>query len=175
MILPSPQNDRVDLRSKKMHGYTLLELLFYISLFSILALLVINAMITMTKAFRETTIQEELAHSSSILERVSREIRKAIDIDTISANDLKLITTDDVGASKTVEFLFSGSNLQFLENSVLTGNLNSPNITVTNLAFTQINTLEGKAVKITLSVRSNNDRLGRITDFYDTVVFRGAY
>lgn len=156
-------------------GYTIVELLFYIALFAILTFAVINSLITMTKAFRETSIQLELSRGSAIMERISREIRKAGDISSISANDLILNTKDDAGADKTLEFLLFNSNLELLENSVLTGNLNAPNVTVTAVTFTQITTAKGKAVKILLSIKSNNDVLGRVVDFYDTVVLRGGY
>ncbi|OGI62776.1 hypothetical protein A2818_00835 [Candidatus Nomurabacteria bacterium RIFCSPHIGHO2_01_FULL_40_12] len=156
-------------------GYTVVELVFYIALFVILTLAVINAMITMTRAFRETTIQSELLQSGNLMERISREVRASYDIASIGATDLVLNTKDSGGANKTVEFLLSSSNLQMLENSVLTGNLNTPNITVTGLAFTQIITTKGKAVKISLTVRSNNDKLDRDKTFYNTVVLRGDY
>ncbi len=156
-------------------GYTLVELLFYIAFFTTFSLLVINAMITMTRSFRETTIYGELAQNGVIMERISREIRQAYDISSISANDLKINTKDDAGANKTVEFLLSGSNVQLIENSVFTGNLNSPNIVVTGLTFTQITTVKGKAVKVALLVRSTNDSLARVVDFYDTIVLRGIY
>lgn len=161
--------------SQQKSGYAILELLFYIIFFSILSLVVINAMVTMTRSFRETAIQAELVQSGVIMERISREIRASYDISSISASDLNLNTKDDAGANKTVEFLLSGSNIQFLENSVLTGNLNTPNIVVTGLTFTQVTTVKGKAVKILLTVKSNNDKLNRTQDFYDTVVLRGDY
>ena len=132
-------------------------------------------MITMARSFRETAIQAELVQSGVIIERISREVRQAYGISSISPNDLKLNTKDDAGADKTVEFLLSGSNIQLLENNVLTGNLNAPNISVTAVTFTQINTTQGAAVKIFLTIRSNNDKLNRTQDFYNTVVLRGIY
>ena len=160
---------------KKSQGYAILELLFYIAFFSILSLVVINAMITMARAFKETTIQSEFVQGGTIMERMSREIRQAYSINSIGANDLELDTKDSGGASKTVEFLLSGSNLQLLENNTLTGNLNTPNIIVSALTFTQITTVKGKAVKIFFTVKSVNDASGRNQDFYNTIVLRGNY
>jgi len=162
-------------KNKLNRGYAILELLFYISFFTVFSLLVINAMIIMTKSFRETSIEGEWMQSGVIMERMSREVRASYGINSISANDLKLNTKDSVGANKTVEFLLSGSNVQLLENNVLTGNLNTPNIIVNALSFTQITTVQGKAVKMTLTVRSKNDALNRTVDFYDTIVLRGDY
>ena len=144
MILNNKKNKIIGQTS----GYAIVELLFYIALFALLTLAVINGMITMTRAFRETTIQSELLQSGNIIERISREVRQAYDIGSITATDLVLNTKDAGGADKTVEFLLSGSNLQLIENSVLTGNLNTSNISVNGLTFTQIATAKGKAVKI---------------------------
>src|SRR3989338_6514577 len=156
-------------------GYAILELLFYIAFFAILSLVVINAMIVMTRSFRETSIQGELIQSGVIMERISREVRQAYNISSISSTDLNLNSTDSGGANKTVEFLLSGTDIQLLENGVLTGNLNTPNIAVTALTFTQVTTTKGKAVKVALTVKSNNDALARTQDLYDTIVLRGIY
>ncbi|MFA5840868.1 MAG: hypothetical protein WC847_01165 [Candidatus Paceibacterota bacterium] len=163
--------------SKTKGGYAVLELLFYIALFAIFSLLIIDAIITMAKSFKETSIQAEFVQSGNIIERISREIRQADGINTIFSNDLTLDTKDDVGANKTVEFklLDSGSDIQLLENGTITGNLNTPNTLVTALTFTQINTVKGKAVRIFLTLQSANDVLGRSQDFYNTVVLRNSY
>jgi len=152
-------------------GYSVLELLFYIAFFSVLSSLVINAMITMARSFKETTIQAQLVQSGNIMERMSREIRQASGIVSISANDLVL----DMGASKTMEFKFVDPNIQFWDTGSNIGNINSPNIVVTNITFTQIDTVKGKAVKIVLTVKPTNDPSGNTQDFYDTIVLRGSY
>ncbi|MDO8659037.1 MAG: hypothetical protein Q7K54_00375 [Candidatus Parcubacteria bacterium] len=161
--------------SQSERGYAILELLFYITFFSIMALLVINSMVTMAKSFRETSIYGEFVQNGSILERMVREIRASNGVVSVSATDLTLSTKDADGIDKIIEFLLSGNDILFLENNVLTGNLNTPNIVVTALSFTQITTPKGKAIKITLSLRSINDNLNRVQDFYDTIVLRGDY
>lgn len=156
-------------------GYAVLELLFYLALFAVLGAVVIDALVTMTHSFKETTIEAELVQSGSVMERMVREIRGAYAISAISANNLILNTKDNNGVNKTVEFLLNGSNLELKENSVLTGNLNSPKISVTNLAFSQVTTAKGKAIKILLILQANNDASGRTENFYDTIVLRGDY
>ena len=155
-------------------GYAILELLFYIAFFAVFSLITINAMIAMAESFKETSVQGELVQSGIIMEKISREIRQAYGISSISATDLNLNNTNGE-VNKTVEFLLSGSSIQLLENGVLTGNLNTPKIAVTGLTFTQITTTKGKAVKIFFTVRSVNDALARTFDFYDTIVLRGSY
>lgn len=161
--------------NRKKNGYAILELLFYVAFFSILSLVIINAMIIMSKSFKETSIQGELSQSANIMERISREIRQAHEINSISSDDLKLDTTDSAGAEKMVEFALLGGNVEFFEKNILVGNLNSSSITVTDVVFTEIITEEGKAVKILLTVKSKNDSSDRTVDFYDTVVLRGSY
>lgn len=166
---------RKGVSSRSERGYALLELLFYIALFTVLSLLVINSLILMTRVFRETMIYGELTQSSFIMERISREARQANSINTISVTSLKLNTKDEAEVDKTIEFILSGSNLQLLENDVFIGNLNTPNIIVADMSFSQIDTLEGSAVKVFLTIRSSNDAFARTFDFYDTIVLRGNY
>ena len=134
-----------------------------------------NSLIVMTKAFKETSIKTDLIQSSGIMERISREIRQAYGVNTISASDLKLNTKDENGNNKTVRFLLSGTNIEFFENDILTGNLNTPNIEVTAVSFTEITSAQSKAIKISFSVQSIKDSADRVVDFYDTIVLRGDY
>lgn len=156
-------------------GFSILETIFYISIFTILSIVVINAMTTITKAFKETTIQAELVQGGNVMERIAREIRQAYGINSITADSLKLNTTDSTGVNKTMTFLFTNPNISISENDILIGNLNTQNIAVTGLVFTQINTTKGSAVKIFLTIKSNHDLLNRNENFYDTIVLRGMY
>ena len=158
-------------QNKTKHGYAILDLLFYIAFFVTLSLVVIDAMITMARSFREISIQAELTQSGTIMERMSREIRQASSINSISANNLAL----NIGVSQTIEFKFISPNIQLWDNGSNIGNLNSPNIAVTALNFTQIATAKGKAVKVSLTLRDNNDIQGRLVNFYDTITLRGSY
>jgi hypothetical protein len=156
-------------------GYAILETLFYISLFAILSIAVIDALITMTKAFKETTTQSELMQGGNMMEKISREIRQANDVRILNENDIELDSIDSNGDNRTIEFKFSASNIEFIENNTLIDNLNTANIAVVDLNFRQINTTKGVAVKVRLTVKSNHDLLGRNESFYDTVVLRGKY
>lgn len=163
------------MKNNNKKGYAVLELLFYISIFAILILTIINAIIIMAKSFRETTIQAELMQGSLVMERISREIRQAWDIDSIATSSLVLDSKDQAGVNKTVGFSLVGSDIELSENAVLVGNLNMPNISILVLTFAQINTTEGKAVKVFLTFKSNNDKAERIQGLYNTVVLRGNY
>ncbi len=101
-------------------GYSLVEMIFYISLFAILSLVIFNLMMTMTKSFKQISIKREITQSGEIMERISREIRGAKKINAVADvnGDLKLDSTDDAGASKSIEFLLQNNNLQIIEGQV---------------------------------------------------------
>ena len=160
---------------KNKNGYAILETLFYIAFLTVLSVVVINSMIVMIKSYHETKIGNELMEGSAIMERMSREVRKAYGINTISSNDLKLDTKDGSGVNENIEFKLVGSDIQILETNKTTVNLNTTTLAITGLSFTQITSAKGKAVKIVLTIKSTNDTQNRTYDFYDTVALRGGY
>jgi len=162
-------------RVKTNSGYFLIEAIFYVALLAVFSVAIINAIIIMTKSFRETAIYTNLAGAGAIMERVTREIKQAQSIATIGPTSLKLNTEDSEGAPKTIQFTLSGSNLELRENDIVIGNLNAADILVDSISFTQITTAAGTAIKITLSVHSSHDLLARAADFYGTAILRGAY
>jgi len=156
-------------------GYTLIEILFYISIFAIFSIVVINSMITMTRSFKETAIQAELKQGEDILKKIAQEIRSAYRIDEISASALEIETLDEDGDERDVDFLLFGTDVRFLERDIFIGNLNSPNLEVTGLSFTEVETINSAAIKISVSVKSKRDTQNRVVNFYDTVILRGSY
>ncbi|MEI7809932.1 MAG: hypothetical protein WCI41_00020 [bacterium] len=156
-------------------GYSLIEMLFYISIFCALFIVVINSLIIMTKSFKQTSVNGELVQSGTIMEKISHEIKQAYDINSISSTSLVLNTKDASGNNKTVQFNSSGDDILFTDNGTLVGALNNPNIQISNLSFTQISTLQGKEVKIFFTVNAIDDAQNKTYDFYDTVILRGTY
>ncbi len=158
-------------------GFSIIEMIFYISLFAILTVVIVNLMMTMTKSFKEVSVRREITQGAEIMERISREIKQAKQINNIvDANgDLRLNTTDDAGADKIIEFVLTNSNIRLLENNSYTGDINSPNIVVDSLRFDQVTTTKGQAVKIVLTIKSKHDTKNRTYKYYNTVVLRGNY
>ena len=159
----------------KNKGYSIVEILFYIAIFSAFGIILINSLVTMTKSFKQTRISWELSQSSAIIEKISREIKQAHSVNYISTSDLILGSKDTEGNDKTVQFTLSGSNIIFLENGTLIGNLNTPNISIQSLNFEKVTTAKGSAVKFLVTIKSNNDPSSRNEDFYNTLVLRGDY
>ncbi len=160
---------------KNKNGYAILETLLYISFFAILSIAVINAMVSMMKSFKENRIQSELIEGSYLMEKISREIRQSSDIVSLNLNELILKKIDSANSEIYVKFLLNNNNIQFFENNVLIGNLNSANLKVNDLSFFGINTIKGKALKFSLNVQVSFDVLNRDRDFYNSVILRGSY
>jgi len=160
---------------KKNKGFSPIELIFYIALFTALSLVIIDAMLVMVKTFRETTINTELVQGANVMERITREIRSADSISSISSTDLLLNTTDESNNAKTLEFRQNGNNLELLENGSSVGFLNTPNLTVSSLTFTQITTTVGTGVKVSFNLTTTRYGSTRTEPFYSTVVLRGDY
>jgi type II secretory pathway pseudopilin PulG len=100
-------------------GNTLIEMLFYISIFGMLSAVVTNSMVVMFKSFKEVTILREITQGAQIMERISREIRQANSINALnSSSDLALNTKNTAGNNKIIEFLLTDNNVQIIESDI---------------------------------------------------------
>jgi hypothetical protein len=134
---------------------------------------VINSIIVMTRSFREVNINTDIMQGANVMDQMTRYIRKSTAITSITGgNDLLLADTVD---GYSMEFRLNGTNLEYYQAGALVGNLNSSNISITSLSFTQIDTLKSKAVKISMTVKSNRYGSVRTETFYDTIVLRSTY
>jgi len=156
-------------------GYSLVETIFYVALFAILSVALLEVMITMTGSFMQTIINRNLMQGSVVIENMSRELKQANNF-SFASNVLTVNTKDSSGNPKTVIFTFANSNIS-VQDSVLgnLGNLNPSNVSINYFSVSSITTLKGKAARISLRVHSNNDSTDRTEDFYNTVVLRGDY
>jgi type II secretory pathway pseudopilin PulG len=92
-------------------GFTLVEMVVYIGLFSMLSLVAVTSTITIMKSFYSLRITQDVEQSgTTAFERMALEVRNAYDIDTAnstlnsSPGRLTLKTKDSGGNNTTVEF-----------------------------------------------------------------------
>ena len=164
----------MNLNFKKQFGFALVEIIIYIALFAVMSIAVTNSLLVMIKSFALTAVQQDFLTTTSIMERMVREIRQASDVTLVSSTDIQLTGTN------SPEFKLVGTNLQLVDTSgsCTSGQncyLNTPNINITSLTFTLITTTQSKAVKIQMSVTDSKDRSGKTENFYNTVTLRGKY
>lgn len=166
----------------KAQGFSLVEMVIYISIFALLAVVVINSFAVVIGSFNETRTNRDLLESgNSALERISREIRLAQSIDAagstfaVTPGILDLNSTDASNNPRTVTFAVSNGALNLTQNGTLTGNLLNDNVDVTSLIFRQITTTEGSAVKVEMVLEDQRGKARKSATFYDTVILRGNY
>lgn len=174
------------LNLNKKKGFSLIEIIIYLAIFSIISIVVINSFIVTLSAFQVTKTNRNLQESgSTVMERISREIRQAKIVNGIAGSPshvLSLTGDDSLGNDRTIQFKGEtgslGGVINFYEGvggSTLTGNLLSPNIVVTNLIFNRLVTPKGDAVKIEMTLEDIKSKDHKTAKFYNTVLLRGAY
>jgi type II secretory pathway pseudopilin PulG len=167
---------------RRNQGYSIVEILIYLAIFTILSVLVINSFITVTRSFSTTRTNRDLLESGSgAMDRISREIRQAKSVDVpnstfgTSPGVLSLSSTDSGGTAETVKFIVESGALNVYINGTLVGNLIDSNISVYSLIFRHITTTEGEGVKIELTLQDTPGPTPKLEKFYDTILLRGNY
>jgi Tfp pilus assembly protein PilE len=165
-------------------GYGMLELVFYIAIFSITSILVVNSIFTMVNAFKETSANSNLIQSSKILERISREVRNSASF-TVNLDSLILTNKNN----EVTQFTLSGGDLFLYKSGILIGAMNSSRISISNFSLTTVSSvgnyvnsstevifpLKNPAVKIEITIQFNHFGLIKEKTFHTTVVLRESY
>lgn len=163
-------------------GFTLVEMVIYIAFFSLLSSLAVGATILVMKSFYSLRLAQSVNESATVsIERLSREIRNAYDVDTTQSTlgtnpgRLMLKTKDANGVNTTMEFYVDGFNqLGLKEGGVDRGSLLTRSATLTNLVFRLITTTNSKAIKIEATIQDSRATTTQAANFYDTIVLRGS-
>jgi type II secretory pathway pseudopilin PulG len=163
-------------------GFSLLEVVVYVSLFSTLSGVAMSSLFATIKSFNELRISRDINDSSvTIMERLTRDIKSATAIDfansTFAANPgrLTLNTRNASGTALTVEYYVATSTLRIKENGVDVGSLMSAKTKIDGLVFYQINLGNTVGVKTELHLTSVRGSVSDVDHFYNTSVLRGSY
>jgi len=163
-------------KSKFKKGFSLIEIIIYLAIFSTFSIILISSMISSLSSF-------SIIHSNKILqdaglnsmERISREIRSAISVDITNS------TFDDTdGVLKLndsgITFAKIDNYLNIYEDDgTLVGNLIGDNVYIDSLIFRYIDTTYGEAVKIEMILRDPNSQTNKKAYFYNTIILRDSY
>ena len=158
------------------NGYSVIEIIIYLAIFTAISLLVINLFIVILSSFNTTNMNRTLLESGTIsMERMSREIRQAKSIDVSSSSDTLILNSID-SFENTILVRFIKENEQLiLDKNDSQDNLLGHNIFITNLVFNYINTTESQAVKIEMTLLYSDSKNIKSENFYNTVILRGGY
>ena len=163
-------------------GFSLLEMVVYIALFSTLSLTVTNSMIQTVRGFNYLRASRDVDTASVlIMERLTLDIKNATSVDvgnsTFGATPgrLTLNVTNASGTPMTVEYYVLSNNLRIKEAGVDVGSLMSSAARIESLKFFSINTGGTSGVKIELQLKSTRGVATANDNFYNTAMLRGTY
>lgn len=165
-------------------GFTLVEVLVSVVIFTILLAIVVYALFSISRSERHVRALRNIETSAVVLmERITREIKNASSVDVANSvflsdsGKLVLITPNDSGGSKTLEFFLSNGVLRLKENGVDTGQItlsaDRSNIARLFFALISINNIQG--VKIETTIESGTGEYEKTKNFYNTAMVRSTY
>jgi Tfp pilus assembly protein PilW len=158
-------------------GYSMVELLVYITLFILISVVVTQSLLFVMKTYANARSFRTLQQNSElVMERLTREIRQS---DTISVagsvfgsspGTLTITGSDVSNVPYTDVFSVVGGAVQLSVNGVAS-NLSSGEVSVSNLTFWNITTTGSKAIRVQLTLTTINKPIVTKT-FYTTVIMR---
>ncbi|MDD3662824.1 MAG: hypothetical protein PHT84_03085 [Candidatus Pacebacteria bacterium] len=174
------KNNRSRIKYSLSNAFSIVEILIYAAIFTMISVLVINSFITVSATFSTIKTNRDLMHSGlNITERMSREVHKANSIDLINSSlgsgVLYLNSLDESFNPVVVGFVYENNVLNFYRDGVVVGNLLSDNVVLDSLVFRRINTTKGEAIKVEMNIRDTKSKRNKAVNFYDTFILKGSY
>jgi prepilin-type N-terminal cleavage/methylation domain-containing protein len=168
---------------KKNHikGFSLPEIIVYIAILSIVSLALAQTAIIANKSFQLARAERTIdASVLSAFDRLSREVRNAMSVDTadsvLNASPGTLALYVGSGSSQVVRrFYLSNGVVEVSDNGVLQGDLTSSEATTTSLIFRVLTATSTKAVRVELIIAAQATSSIASDKFYDTFVVRNTY
>lgn len=165
---------------RRQDGFSIVEIVIYLAIFTMVSVLVINSFVTVMSSFSTTRTNRDLLESGiTSMERMSREIRQATNVDLAASNlsggILQLNSKDQLGNSIVIKFNKEASLLNLYQDGILSGNLLRQNVSLDSLIFRRISTAESEAIKIEMTIQDTRSKENKTVNFYDTIILRGGY
>lgn len=171
----------ITVRGEK-RGFTLVEVLVSVFLFSLILMAVTNGLSTALNLQHRIKVAKAINNSAiTAFERMSRDIRNATGIiDSSSTFDthpgvLTLqIPSIDGNPATVVTFSLSDDAVQVAKDSVNEGPLTT-GVAVDNLVFRHLTNGDLEAIRIEMTLRASSHEDTLTQNFYSTIVPRGSY
>ena len=169
---------------KQKNGYTLIELVIYVGIVAVVALVVTNSILILNRTLASFRLERRLATSSeTAMRRIVREAHLARDIyasSTLGSSpgvlSLASQESEEDDAARDVMIYVSGGALTLRRGTGPAVAFTAGGVTVTNLIFRQIvNGTVSKAVKVELTLRASAGNASTTKNYYTTTLLRGAY
>lgn len=164
----------------KVRGFTLIEMLVYVSIIAGVFVMVLSGMISLYHSSQEARISRAMNLSASVaLERMTREIREAKSIlvasSTLTTTPGTLVIKTDNASTTGWYYKFNlATSTIFITANAASTSITSSDVDITDLRFWRIVATNSEAVRIKLSV-TDAASTTPVRTFYSTVVLRESY
>lgn len=169
-------------RNNSTKGFSLVEVVMYVSILITILLIVSNSTLLMARAYSGLKISRDINESAvNILERVVRETRvsQSVNIsESIFDNDSGVLSVSSMNESdeiESVKFYVENGNLKMMRNLTDLGALNKSNVNVKKMIFRYSDGAVSDLVKIEMELEGMVGGKVKSEVFYDSVVLRGGY
>lgn len=144
---------------KKNNGFTLIELILYIAIISIVMSALIPFAWNVIEGSAKSSVEQEVSSQARyVSERIKYEIRNAQDINSISAISISLKEANPSVDPTVIDL--SGGKIRVTQGTGSSVNLNSDATSVTSLTFTDYRSADSKAKNIQFSITFDDNYTG---------------
>lgn len=166
--------------NQRRRGFSIVETLVYISVFSGVFALIIPVLVILSQAQRRIYSFHTINSAAAVsMERITRDVRSASSIDLagsvfgVHPGELTVVEVEGAVSTTTRFYLESGA-LMVDENGVAQGAL-SENASVVSLVFRRIETASSEGIRIELQLSDSSGTAVEQAAFYSTAFARGSY
>ena len=158
-------------------GFSLLEMLVYIALLSLITIAMVDALIPLSRSFATLRATQDIhAAAGTSLERMIRDVRASGSINAASTFDVNPGGLTLISGATTTEFFLQNSVLMLKQNGVLVGPLsNRKNVTVEIFVFRLLSNPVSEGVRIELTLKAKRGSFVKTETFYAFAILRGTY
>lgn len=158
---------------KKKAGFTFIELILYIAIVTVmLSALVPFAWNIIGASSKSNTEQEVFSQARFISERIKYEVRNATGINSVAATSISLATA--VSATNPTVIDFAGGNMSIKQGVGAVVVLNSPDVAISGLAFTNNTSVDNKTKNISYVFTLSSNYGSARQEFMETTTVRSS-
>lgn len=142
---------------KNLKSFTLIELVMYVALSSTIVFsITVLAVMCLQIREKNKAILEVENQGAYILDKLTHEIRNARNVNTplATATSQNLILDEDEALNDPTEFSVTDNILKIKQGSAATQDLNSPNISIADLSFSNLSTGSDKPSEIKITFKA---------------------
>lgn len=170
-------------KNSKINGFSIIEIIIYFSLLTIISTLVIGNIISLFKNYNIVRANQEIEYNAiTILDKITRDTRDAKSVNisdssfsvALGAISLNIASSTNDTASNTVKFYLNSGKIKYRKDGVDFGNLSTNSVTVSNFKIYYISGTTTEAIKVELNLEVtphlNSSTISK--NFYTTIQLR---